>query len=459
MSHEFKLKFQCIFRMTLLFLLFFQSRMYARDEPCSANELRYSLKHELLYSWYPYSIDRKYGGFLCDFTYDWKPNGRQDKMIVSQARHVWTASQAAIFFGDSSFRQIARHGFIFLRDYMWDKQYGGFFMLLNRRGKIVKYSYADTKTAYGNAFAIYALSSYYSLTGDSSALRLAKKAFLWLEAHSHDPIYGGYFDQMMRNGSNHLSDKSNLKGIERKKTCWKDYNSSIHLLEAFTELYKVWPDSLLRIRTIEMLTFIRDTMIDKRGFMKLYFEPDWTPVSYCDSSETIQQKNWYYDHVSFGHDVETAYLMLETDHVLVLLDDNTSIIVAKKLVDHALANGWDNLNGGFYDRGYYYNHSDSLIITGYSKIWWTQAEGLNTLLLMWRLYPDENYRQLFCKQWEYINNYLIDRTNGGWYQEGLDFSKEKYKLPKATQWKVNYHNARALMNCIRMLETTEEMAL
>jgi mannobiose 2-epimerase len=340
---------------------------------------------------------------------------------------------------------------------MWDKKYGGFYMILDRRGKIVRYSYADTKSAYGNAFALYALSAYYSVSGDTSALNLAKRTFLWLEANSHDSLYGGYFDQLMRDGSNYLDNKSDLKGMDRKRACWKDYNSSIHLLEAFTELYKVWPDSVVRTRITEMLGIIRDMMTDQRGYLKLYFEPDWTPVSYSDSSESIRNKNWYYDHVSFGHDIETAYLMLEAEHAIGLPYNSLTLQVAKKMVDHALAKGWDTINGGFYDMGYYVNHSDSMIIINPAKIWWTQAEGLNSLLMISKLFPAENYLQAFNKQWNYINTYLIDHTNGEWYMEGLDNSPDMKDTPKATQWKVNYHNSRALMNCIRMLETGNKL--
>jgi cellobiose epimerase len=61
------------------------------------------------------------------FDYRWQPEGNQTKMVVTQARHVWTASTASRFFdGDTTLLSYARHGFHFLRDVMRDKDYGGY---------------------------------------------------------------------------------------------------------------------------------------------------------------------------------------------------------------------------------------------------------------------------------------------------------------------------------------------
>jgi mannobiose 2-epimerase len=418
-----------------------------------------SLRFELLNAWYPTSLDTMYGGFLCDFTYDWKPQGRQHKMIVTQARHVWTSSQAAMFFHDDRYRRIAEHGFHFLRDKMWDDQYGGFYMLRNRAGGPVDYAYQDEKRAYGNAFAIYALASYYAMSGDTSSLNLAKKTFWWLEKHSHDPEFNGYFDQMARDGSLPSKDRAKTKAWDFvPRFAGKDQNSSIHLLEAFAELYQVWPDPLLRERLLEMLTLVRDVITTKKGYLTLFLGRDWQPISFRDSSETVRKANYYFDHVSFGHDVETAYLMLEASHVLGLKSDAKTRTIAKRMVDHALANGWDKSNGGFYEAGYYFANSDTIAIINKAKTWWVQAEGLNSLLLIAKLFPQEKkYAEAFKKEWEYINKYLIDHEHGEWYEEGLDQSPKQTTAPKARDWKANYHNSRALMNCIKMLKSEHEL--
>lgn len=414
-----------------------------------------SLQNEILDVWYPTAIDSAYSGFLSSLRYDWSvdPAAPQNKMLVTQTRHVWTTSEAAMFFEEDRYRDIAKHGVRFLKDKMWDQTHGGFFMFCNRRGGRIHGDFTDGKTAYGNAFAIYALTSYYELTGDTEALDLAKETFHWLERYSYDPEFGGYFDNLLRDGL--LAYKSwspeQLRETRYAATGWKDQNSSIHLLEAFTRLYQVWPDTLLQQRTLELLTLIRDTITTEKGYLTLFLQPDWTPVSFRDSSATLREANYYYDHVSFGHDVETAYLMLEAAHVLEQQRDKT-LTVAKKMVDHALANGWDDSNGGFYYQGYYFDDTDSLTIISEVKTWWVQAEGLNALLMMSKLFPQETrYYDFFEKQWAYIQKYLIDHEHGGWYEEGLDKSPEMRKADKGSIWKINYHNGRALMNCIRML--------
>jgi len=431
----------------LLFVVLFMgcAPKIDRESQTLIGEMERSLK-ELLDVWYPVALDTVYGGFLSNFSYDWRPEEQQYKMIVTQARHVWTSSVAAVYYNDDKYRRIADHGVRFLKDKMWHQRYGGFYMLRNREGNPEEGFGLAEKSAYGNAFAIYALASYYQMSGDTTALQLAQKTFGWLEEHNYDPKYGGYFDRQLRDGS--------LPADFR----WKDQNSSIHLMEAFTALYTVWPDSLLRQRLLEMLTLIRDRMTTNKGYLVLYFQSDWTPVSFQDSSAIVRAANIQYDHVSFGHDVETGYLMLEAEHVLGLQHDSKTLTVAKKMVDHALANGWDEKNGGFYDAGYYFDNSDSISIINEGKTWWVEAEGLNALLLMAKLFPEEKkYYDAFKKQWEYINNYLVDHEHGGWYREGLDKNPEQLKAPKASIWKINYHNTRALMNCIKLLKSEHEL--
>jgi mannobiose 2-epimerase len=417
-----------------------------------AAEMEKSLKTELLDVFYPRSLDTVNGGFLSDFTYDWQPGFPQNKMIVAQARHVWTSSNAAMFFNDDKYKKVAEHGYSFLRDKMWDNKYGGFYMIRNREGGPLGPASADGKTAYGNAFAIYALTSYFRLTGDSSALELARQTFLWLEQHSHDPVYGGYFNNLTREGNLSEKDNKSVARFDRSAPDGKDQNSSIHLLEAFTELYKVWPDSIVHRRVKEMLELIRDKIVKDKGYLTLFMERDWTPISYLDSADDIRKANFSMDHVSFGHDIETAYLMLEASQAIESGYDKKTLETAKKLVDHSIENGWDNSKGGLYNEGYWFKGSDSITVIDNSKVWWAQAEALNSLLLFSKLYPDEKkYYQDFQKQWEYMKTWLIDHEYGGWYYDGIDNNPESKKVNKTSDWKVNYHESRSLMNCIEML--------
>lgn len=234
---------------------------------------------------------------------------------------------------------------------------------------------------------------------------------------------------------------------------YKDQNSSIHLLEAFTELYQVWPDPLVRERLEEMLVLIRDTMVTDKGYLTLFLTPDWKPISFRDSTEEAIRKHHHIDEVSFGHDIETAYLMLEASHVLGLEHDSKTMQVAKKMADHTIENGFDHTVGGFYDGGYYFKGKDDITILRDSKNWWAQAEGLNTLLLMADLYPNDEkqYFDLFRKQWDYIDKYLIDHEHGDWYPGGIDKEPKQKTALKAQVWKASYHQFRALANVLKRL--------
>jgi mannobiose 2-epimerase len=409
--------------------------------------MQYAAKQGLLDEYYPRNIDTVDGGYLSTFSFDFKPVGAQDKMIVTQARNVWSTAKAAMFYHDTSYISMSRHGFYFLRDKMWDKQYGGFYNLVTKDGT----PKSTIKEAYGNAFAIYGLSAYYECSHDTAALNLAKKTFYWLEHNSHDSIYKGYYQHLNRDGS-HVIRTADVR--TNAETGYKDQNSSIHLLEALTELYKVWPDALVKERLEEMLILIRDKIVTPKGYLQLFFTYDWKPVTFRDSSTDVIMKNKNLDHVSFGHDVETAYLMQEASETLYGKADAKTLAVGKKMVDHALRNGWDNLLGGFYDEGYYFKDKPGCTIINKSKNWWAQAEALNTLLMFSDMYPNDNmyYLEKFFKEWQYVQTYLIDHEHGDWYEEGLDTSPEYKTRLKAHIWKTTYHNFRALMNCINRID-------
>jgi len=396
--------------------------------------------------WYPLSIDTIDGGFYSDINYKWQLEGTQNKMIVTQARHVWSTANGAMFYQkDNVLRTVGAHGVKFLKDRMWDKEFGGFYDLVDRRGEPIRENGQIIKRAYGNAFAIYGLAAYYKASGDTAALALAQETFRWLEQHSYDAEYGGYFQFLSREG---VPFTEGYRG-----TPPKDQNSTIHLLEAFTELYKVWPDQELKERLQSLLQIVRDTITTGKGSMVLFFKRDWTPISYRDSNPDVREKNYEFNHVSFGHDVETAYLMLEASEALGMKHDTTTLRTAKRMVDHTLAYGWDQERGGIFDGGYYFRGEDRPTIVRRTKEWWSQIEAFNSLLMMSELFPEEErpYFDAFCAQWEYCKKYLIDDEHGGWYWGGVDIVPTNRTFPKGTIWKGNYHTSRGLINCIKRL--------
>lgn len=407
----------------------------------------------LLEIWYPKAMDKENGGFYSSFSYDWELTGNQNKMIVTQARHVWTTARAAALFPENRrYRSAAAHGFRFLKNKMWDKEYGGFFNLVDRQGVLIEgEGYDQYKRTYGNAFAIYGLAAYYALSKDEEVLDLAKATFHWLEKHAHDSLQGGYFPSITREGKA-VMDNPDKTVFDNIGNLYKDQNTSIHLLEAFTALYEVWPDKQLEIRLKEMLYIVRDSITTKPGYLQLFFYRDWTPVSLRDSTAAIREANYLIDHVSFGHDIETAFLLLEASHALGKFEWDKTLKTAKMLVDHTLAYGFDPKPGGIYEQGYYGKGSNAITIVEARKNWWSQAEGLNALLLFSKLYPEEHqYEKQFFKLWTYVKTYVIDQEHGGWYSFGIDAVPEAQYSPKANIWKGPYHHGRALMNIIAIV--------
>ncbi len=406
--------------------------------------------------WYPLVIDKECGGYFTNVNYDWTLPPEQEKMIVTQARHVWTLSKLASFLeAKEKYEGMAMHGYGFLKNHMWDAEFGGFYQIRNRIGGMSDARmWRDEKRAYGCAFAIYGLAALAHQTGDPEVLEFAKQGFHWIEEHSFDPKAGGYFEFLTREGKafdRNSSYKTNA--ADANELGFKDQNSSIHLLEAYTELYNVWKSPEVRTQLEGLLRLIRDTMVAKEGYLRLFFNPDWTPVSFRDATEEKRKANFGLDHVSFGHDYETAFLMLEASHALGIENDVATLSTAKNMLDHALRYGFDESAGGFYDGGYYLKGETECTVVLSSKNWWAQAEGLNALLLFSKIFPGEKkYEEYFLKQWNYVKTYIIDPENGDWFEGGIDKEPHFKTGPKSHIWKCTYHTGRALMNCIDLLE-------
>ena len=378
-------------------------------------------------------IDEEFGGFYSDLSLDFEVAGEQRKPLFIQARHVWSASQAATFIpGDPRYSRVAEHGFRFLRDVMWDGAHGGFLprvyarardgawpagadaggrtrrgrgarlvqdLVRNRATRAVasrvglrrrRRGQPMVKDVYGDAFAIFGLAAYSRFSEEQEALDLARASFRWLERYSHDPVHGGYRRYVARDGTP-------LDAGPRGEPP-KDLDSTLHLLEA-----------------------------DRRN------------------------RNFALDHVSFGHDIETAALLIEASEALGLEDDTATYTVARRLVDHCLDHGWDAERGGLYEAGYYASEDGSCEIIIDTKIYWAQAETLNTLSLMADLYRDDprDYLGRFVAQWRYCDRYILDHRRGGWYWCGLDTLAEVDQPGKGSPVHGTYHTGRALMNSIR----------
>jgi cellobiose epimerase len=399
------------------------------------------VRTELTQQWYPHAVNRERGGFHQSMARDWSLETDANAFLVFQARMTWTAAAFARYSPAhrDEFVQYARHGIAFLDQFMRDKERGGFHFIVDAQGRFDP-KLGDEKHVYGTAFAVYAASTVHAVTGDELSLKVARDAFDWLEEHAHDSQHGGYFEAISRDGKPILSWQADAPASRRTDRLgvyygFKSMNSHIHLLEALTELAKVDDRPIVRERLRETFHLVRDRIAVEPGALNLYLTRDWRAIP---------------AHDSFGHDVETAYLLIEAAEALHLTDLADAWRVPRLLVDHALDWGWDDDHGGFYDKGESFNGE----AFDRKKVWWTQAEGLNALLLMHIKFKDstDRYGKAFLKQWSFIEKHLIDPLHGGWYAETTRDGELIGDGAKANQWKANYHTSRALMNVAGMLE-------
>jgi cellobiose epimerase len=409
-----------------------------------AGETETMLRRDVLGVWFPRTVDHEHGGFYSGFARDWQPTKSQGKFSVFQGRMTWIASQIVMRRPDlkEQYLPIVQHGVDFLNNVLWDKQYGGFFWGVDDNGQITPF-YSDGKELYGISFGLYGAAAAYQATHDPKALELAQKTFRWIDEHAHDAKNGGYLEWLTRDGKvvegNPESVTIQSVPLAHFPIGYKSMNTHIHLLESFTQLYEVWKDDTLRQRLEELLALNRDKICVQPGVMNLYFTNDWRPIP---------------DHDSYGHDVETAYLMLEAEDVLGHGHDPRTEHMAKQLVDHALANGWDETYGGFFQDGTTFGKPDSRL-----KEWWVQMEGLNSLLLMHEKYGRETdvYFKAFQLQWRFIRDYQIDAQFHGVYQmigpDGVPTEANKGQI-----WKAAYHDGRALLNVTDRLQKLAETA-
>ena len=397
----------------------------------------------LVTAWFPRSVDTEYGGFLCNFDYRWRAAGSQPKMLEFQARQTIAAARSAAHLSDlADLREIATHGFRYLKDRMWDSNLGGWYRMLDRDGTPRE---ASTKHGHGSSYAISACAACYELTKDLECLELGKSAFAWLESHAHDDLHGGYLVFYRQDGTPILTRDQGL-GPERDAIGtpigFKDANTTSDLIGAFRDLYRVWPNAQLRDRLEELLRIVRDRLVVAPGVMHMYAHPDWTPLP---------------DFVRYGQILRSANFLLSASATLFGTSDSTTERVAQSMIDTMLRVAWDSDKGGFHLAGSSFGpaYIENTIVFVKDKAWWVQAEGLKALLAMARLHPGSqvDYEAHFLRLWDYVKTYVIDAKRGGWLAAGLDTNPDARKLAKATMWKDSSHEVEALLDCSLLLDS------
>ena len=409
------------------------------------------LRQHVLDVWFPRSLDREYGGFFCDFDRRWRSCGPQGKLLEFQARHTLIAADAARHFPDNAgLRDAAVHGFRFLRDVLWDDEYGGWFHSVDRLGEPVEH---HTKHTHGFAYALSACTSVYELTGDQDARRLAQSAFTWMDRFARDNEYGGYFGYLQRDGTV-IRDRSLAPDNRELDTVgtelgFKDLNVHSDLLETFALMYRAWHEPVIGERLTEAVEIIGDRMVNPTtGTMHFFVTPDWRPVPHL---------------IRVGYQSHSAYRLI----LALGLTDHDAMIrrMAVRIMDSAIryAREPDGLGYYYAATGAFPTELHDYDIRVRRRTWWVQMEALKALLAVSRIAPDPaRYLRLFEEQWRYIRRNFLDTKYGGVYMHGLDNVRvweRKFGARlapaeitrKGDEWKDASHEGRALLYCIETL--------
>mgnify|MGYP001064092340 CR=1 FL=1 len=365
--------------------------------------------------------DEENGGFYGYMDFDLNVDKKSVKGCILNSRILWFFSNAAMILKDSSLLEYADHAYQFMADHCLDKENGGIYWSINFDG-----SPADTtKHTYNQAFAIYALSSYYDATKTPEAIAEAIKLMEIIETKCTDEI--GYLEAFDRNFFPVENDKLSENGVIAEKTM----NTLLHVFEAYTELYRVTKHEL----AAERLRFMMNTIADK-----IYNPNKRRQEVFFD-----REMNSIIDLHSYGHDIETAWLL---DRGLEVLGDKT---MTEKLTPITRA-----LTARIYERAYV-NHS--LLnecergVDNTSRIWWVQAEAVVGFYNGWQKQKRAEYLEASENIFDYIMENLVDPREGSeWYWELDENGRPTSKKPIVEPWKCPYHNGRMCMELIRRTE-------
>lgn len=370
--------------------------------------------------WQARTLDHRQGGFVGRIDNEGRVYADAPKGSVLNSRILWTFAAAYNESGKEEYRQVAERAFRYLADHFIDKEYGGVYWTVDHRGAPL-----DTKKQiYALSFALYGLSEYYKGSQSEEAKSLAIELYKAIVAHSYDPQYGGYIEALARDWKELADLRLSAKDANEKKSM----NTHLHVLEGFTNLYRIWPDSGLKAKLVELIHLFLDHIIDARTHhLIVFFDEQW------NSKSSI---------VSYGHDIEAAWLLQEAAEVV---DDDVLLQQVKERsvqIATAAAKGLDKDGGLWYE----WDGAEQHLVK--EKHWWPQGEAMVGFFNAWQNTGDEAFLKASLDSWRFTREHIIDKQNGEWFW-GV---KEDYSImneDKVGLWKCPYHNGRACIEIMR----------
>jgi mannobiose 2-epimerase len=368
------------------------------------------LGQETFEFWRVHGPDPRYGGFYGTLDRQGHPAAPTDKGLTQTARHLWAMSTWYERKQPTpEVKALADNLYHFLLAHFYDPASHEFYFTVSQAGALVE----PRKILAAQALSIYALSQYARAFGSSEAGRYALATFQAVDARAHDTAAGGY---------KQINDAFWLPPGSEKET-----NTQVHLMEAFTALYAYGHDATVRARLEEQMAICTDKLLQPSGYLHRDFRLDWSLVGA--------------PAVSYGHDMETGWLLLEAARVLGRLDDARLVGAAKTMILGPAAAGYDAEQGGYFEEG-----PPGAAPVKREKIWWTQAEALLGLWRMFELTRDPVLLDRFERTLGFIERHQRDAEYGEWFWGVLpDGSIGPSGDGKGNAWKASYHTVRALV--------------
>lgn len=394
--------------------------------PRLAPRLRAELTENILPFWMNHVPDRERGGFHGAIANDLRIFPEAPRSAILCARILWTFSAAYRVFGAPEYLQMADYAFQTLTGSFWDADFGGVYWSLKPDGTPLD----PRKHHYAQAFAIYGLSEYTRATQNETAQTLARQLFSLLETHAFDPAHGGYIE----GSSREWGALADMRLSEKDLNSRKSMNTLLHILEAYTNLLRVWDDPRLRSQHRALLeTFSQQVYTPQTGHLRLFFDEVWNSLLPLDS---------------YGHDIEASWLMWEAAqmHPDPALREQIRPAVLG-LVEAVYREGRDADGSLFYE-----GHAGK--IHNNTKSWWPQAEALVGFTNAYELTGDPKFAAAVGEVWNFIETHLIDRVHGDWFKQTDRAGNPDVKRMKVSAWDCPYHHSRA---CFELIERSANL--
>ena len=373
--------------------------------------------------------DKEHGGFYGQVLADETVVQNANRGAILYGRILWTFSAAYRALAKKEYLAAANHAKDYILNHFIDKQQGGVYWELDYLGNPVN----DRKQFYALGFVLYGLTEYVLATNDTSVLPYAIDLYHCIEDHAWDLQSGGYIEATERD----WSAISDYRLSEKDVNAPKSQNTHLHILEPYTNLYRVWPQEEVKRSILRLIDVFKNHIIQPSGHLGLFFDYDWNVLQRSGLSAegglSAQRSASAAVPFSCGHDIEFSWLLDEACEVIGVNEDETVQRVATAAKEGLLSDG--RMEG----------------------TWWEQCETIIGYTNIYRRFGDEESKRIAERCWQATQQYFIDYEHGEWWEyPRLPYTATPLPLysqaDKAGFWKCPYHNSRLCLQ-IMLYET------